>query len=137
MLIPYTAFATNAHASAYRSFGGRPSQPLEAGTNGFPPLLESDDLTKRLITWIRVQPSASLPFNIAWVGINAAPIAQRVHVTNEFLNKGTGEPDQTVKLRKTPVMHGSVRLIVSSQSGVKEWHEVDDLLSAPPETGSS
>jgi predicted phage baseplate assembly protein len=50
-------------------------------------------------------------------------------VSGEVLPLGTGEPDQAVRLTRTPVLPGSVRLTVDAQA----WQETDDLLTAGPE----
>jgi hypothetical protein len=103
--------------------------PLEAGVGDFPPALEDTNLSARLITWIRVHASGAAKANIQWAGINAAPVKQRAHISNERLPAGTGAPDQTAFLSKTPVIADSVRLTVNSDV----WERIDDLLSAGPE----
>ena len=108
--------------------------PLEQGVEEFPPSLEDSKLNDRVITWIRVQASAAVRAKIVWLGINTVPVKQRAHVVNELLPIGTGTPDQVVTLARKPVVPKSVRLVVSSPTGeVKEWKEIDDLLSAGPE----
>jgi Baseplate J-like protein len=107
--------------------------PLEAGVGDLPPALEDTNLSERLITWVRVRPTAAVPARLLWVGINTAPVTQRAHVSNELLPAGTGEPDQSVTLTNTPVVPGSVRLTVTAQGRASGWQETDDLLSAGPE----
>jgi Baseplate J-like protein len=108
--------------------------PLEQGVEEFPPSLEDSKLNDRVITWIRVQASAAVRTKILWLGINTVPVKQRAHVVNELLPNGTGTPDQVITLARKPVVPKSVRLVVSSPTGeVKEWKEIDDLLSAGPE----
>jgi hypothetical protein len=107
--------------------------PLEAGVGDFPPTLEDSKLDGRLLTWLRLKVSAGTGARILWAGINATPVVQRAHVAGEVLPAGTGEPDQTVQLARTPVIPGSVRLTVSSSVGSGEWQQIDDLLAAGPE----
>ena len=107
--------------------------PLEAGVGALPPALEDTNLSERVITWLRIRSSAATRAGLLWVGINAAPVSQRAHVSNELLPAGTGEPDQTVTLANTPVTAGSLRLSVTVQGRTTEWKEIDDLLSAGPE----
>lgn len=107
--------------------------PLESGAADFPPALEDTNLNDRLITWIRVSVSAAAQARLLWAGINAAKVTQRARVTNELLPAGTGAPDQTATLAKTPVLPGSVRITVTTDSGTEEWKEIDDLTAAGPE----
>jgi hypothetical protein len=103
--------------------------PLEAGVGDFPPPLEDTNLSSRLITWIRIHANGVAKANILWAGINATPVKQRAHISNERLPQGNGTPDQVAFLSKTPVIPDSVRLTVNSDV----WKRIDDLLSAGPE----
>ena len=107
--------------------------PLESGVGDLPPALEDTNLSERLVTWLRLRPSAAVPARVLWVGINTAPVSQRAHVSNELLPPGTGEPDQLVTLTNRPVLSGSVRVTVTAQGQTTVWEEIDDLLSAGPE----
>ena len=103
--------------------------PLEPGSGDFPPALEDTTLDDRVVTWLRLRSSSSLPRQLLWAGINAAVVEQRARVFNEVLPDGSGEPDQEVTLSRTPVISGSVRLRVNGE----EWAEIDDLLAAGSE----
>lgn len=105
--------------------------PLEAGVDRFPPALEDTKLNDRVITWLRVNASSAARARLLWVGINCTTVTQRARVAGEFLTTGTSEPDQSAFLSKTPVIAGSVRLMVEGFD--EPWQEVKDLLSAGPE----
>jgi hypothetical protein len=107
--------------------------PLESGVGDLPPALEDTNLSDRLVTWLRIRPTAAVPARVLWVGVNAAPVSQRAHVSNELLPPGTGEPDQIATLANRPVLSGSVRVTVTAQGQTTVWEEIDDLLSAGPE----
>jgi hypothetical protein len=107
--------------------------PLESGAGDFPPALDDSTLEERLITWIRIQSNTAADANLLWAGINAIFVNQRNHVANEALPLGTGEPDQSAALTKTPVIPESVSLTVVTNGTSEEWEEIDDLLSAGPE----
>lgn len=112
-------------------------EPLEAGADDFPPTLEDTKLNERLITWLRLRAtSKAFKFRFLWIGINAAIITQRTRVTNEVLADGTGEPDQTTKLSRAPVVPHSVRLLVTVGNTTEEWQEIDDLLAAGAEVAA-
>lgn len=109
--------------------------PLEAGVRDLPPSLEDNEAQTRIITWLRVRLAKGARANVLWMGINAAMVAQRAHVAAELVGEGNGEPDQVVRLARTPVLPGSVRISVTEPgaSAPATWHEIDDLLSAGPE----
>ncbi len=108
--------------------------PLESGVGEFPPALEDTALENRLITWMRIRASATVRARILWVGINTVFVTQRAHVANELLPNGTGAPDQSAILSRSPIVPESVSLTVTTVNGeTTEWQEIDDLLSAGPE----
>jgi hypothetical protein len=108
--------------------------PLEAGTRDFPPSLENAEQDGRVITWLRLRPTAPLEGGLLWMGINATTVSQRAQVTGEVLPAGTGEPDQTVGLVRRPVLPASVRVLVTEGANPPQaWKEIDDLSAAGPE----
>lgn len=108
--------------------------PLEAGAGDFPPSLEDTTQEDRLVTWLRVKVSAGAQAGLLWAGINAAAVSQRAHVAAETLPEGTGEPDQSVRLARTPVVAGTVVIEITPPGGTPErWREVDDLFAAGSE----
>lgn len=112
-------------------------EPLEAGADDFPPTLEDTKLDERLITWLRITGNeTAVNIRFLWIGINSAMISQRTKVTNEVLPNGTGEPDQTAKLSRSPVVSGSVKMFVTAGKVTEEWFETDDLLAAGSEVSA-
>jgi hypothetical protein len=108
--------------------------PLESGVGALPPSLEDTSLNDRLITWLRIRPSAVTPAQFKWIGINCAPVSQRERISAELLPAGTGEPDQVMKLSHAPVLAKSVKIAVTTKQGVTNtWTEVDDMFLAGPE----
>jgi hypothetical protein len=105
--------------------------PLESGANNFPPALEDTNLSDRVITWLRITSTGAASPRLLWVGLNAVPVVQLAHISDERLPSGTGAPDQVVKLSKTPIIEGSVRLTVNDPK--TPWKVVEDILSAGPE----
>ena len=118
------------------SMGLFSTDPLEEGLGDFPPSLDDDDFNTRLLTWIRIRvaqadtaASSAYKLSLSWAGINAARITQRTEVAAELVGRGSGEPDQVLKLANTPVIPDTVQLTV----GGAQWGRIDDLLAAPPE----
>jgi hypothetical protein len=117
-------------------------EPLTAGVDNRPPSLENTDDGPRLITWVRIRApqvdTTLAPENrassvrLAWLGVNATPVVQRIDVPGERLANGDGTPDQVRRLANAPVIDGSLTLTVN---GV-EWTPIDDLAAAEPELAS-
>jgi hypothetical protein len=129
---PGTVEITLAQASELRLWTNL--DPLEPGVDGFPPALDETTFNDRLITWLRIRPTAAIRTRLLWVGINAVFVNQRAHIANELLPNGTGAPDQVMKVAHAPLVPHSVRLTVTTADGkMSEWQEIDDLLSAGPE----
>jgi hypothetical protein len=108
--------------------------PLEAGVDGLPPAIEDEAVGSRIITWLRISPSAATSARFLWMGINAVPVTQSAQIVNELLPEGTGEPEQTVKLARPPVLPNSVTVTVTTLQGQSDdWQEIDDLGAAGAE----
>ena len=108
--------------------------PLEAGVGGLPPAIDDEKVEARVVTWLRIGPSAATSALFQWMGINTVPVTQRARVSSEVLPAGTGEPDQIVKLALAPVLPETVRVTVTTPQGESsEWQPIDDLSAAPAE----
>ncbi len=109
--------------------------PLEAGVGDLPPSLEDSDLGERLITWLRIAPrqSAGSSLQLRWAGLHALPAIQVQAIQGEALGRGSGAPDQVLRLARAPVVAGSVRLTGVGRDGPLAWREIDDLYAAPAE----
>jgi predicted phage baseplate assembly protein len=114
-------------------------EALTAGVDNRPPSLANTDDQERLVTWIRIRApqiatgvdvsSRQLSIKLAWVGINAASVMQRIDVTAERLSDGNGKPNQQMRLLNRPVIENSFSLFVNGE----RWTEVDDLAIAGSE----
>jgi hypothetical protein len=109
--------------------------PLEPGTDRFPPVLTDENQQARVVTWVCITPSLAAGARFTWVGANATTLTQRVRVSGERLEAGTGAPDQQRTLAHTPVVPGSVSIEVAASDATSTWSQVDDLYAAPGETG--
>ena len=107
--------------------------PLDLGSDKFPPTLDDTALDARVITWLRLVWPDGVASQLAWAGINATTISQRSHVANELLPEGNGEPDQSATLTHPPVLPDSVKLTVTKDGVSEPWQIIDDLLAAGSE----
>lgn len=110
----------------------RGADPVEDGVGSLPPVLADEAQRERLVTWLRLDAPAGSTARLTWAGINAAAVEQRARVGGEAAGTGTGEPDQAVRLARTPVVPGSVVVRV----GGVTWTEVADLLDAAGEVAA-
>lgn len=108
--------------------------PLESGVDALPPAIDDETVAARVITWVRLTPSAPTTTSFLWMGINAVSISQRARVVGELLPAGTGEPDQLVKLALAPVLYDSIEVTVQPPGkAIETWRLIDDLFVAPAE----
>jgi predicted phage baseplate assembly protein len=107
--------------------------PLEAGVDQRPPALDDSADAERVLSWLRVVPSASARARFLWAGVNAVAIDQRIAVVNEVLGEADGRPDQSFTLARAGVVAGSVRVDVLLGGQVQRWNPIDDLMAAGPE----
>jgi hypothetical protein len=107
--------------------------PLEAGVGARPPALEDTADAARLISWLRIVPSASARARFLWAGVNAVPITQRIVVQNELIGEGTGRTDQSLRLARGGVVAGSVTISVIADGKLEDWQAIDDLMAAGAE----
>jgi hypothetical protein len=107
--------------------------PLEAGVGELPPFLEDDRIAERVVTWLKVSAGAAASVRLAWIGINAAQVRQRIDVNAERLAEGDGTPGQRYALARAPVLEGSVRIVGVGGGARREWQPIDDLAAADPE----
>lgn len=117
-------------------------EPMQEGTGNFPPKLEDEAVSQRLVTWLRIRlPQAetetsqagTVQARFSWVGINVSRVTQAVPIVNELLGTGNGEPDQAFALANTPIIQDSIRLEVEDEAGSGNWQLwrlVKDLLAA-------
>jgi hypothetical protein len=102
--------------------------PLEAGVDSLPPAIADQAVDARVITWLRVSPSAATSARFLWMGINAVPVSQSARIVNELLPAGTGEPEQAVNLSRPQVLPNSVKITITTLQGQSDdWQEIDDL----------
>jgi len=104
-------------------------EPLEAGVGNLPPLLADEDISNRLLTWLRIDGLAVGGVRLRWAGMHCVPVTQRTRVARELLAPGDGDVDQQRRLGHGQVLKDSVRLSVGGQS----WTLTDELEAAPAE----
>jgi predicted phage baseplate assembly protein len=109
-----------------------------AGVGDTPPRLDDTGKAERLLAWIRLRPKpgeqvSTLP--LAWIGINAVQIDQRVTLAGRVLGVSTGAPAQVFQLPQGSVDPDSLLIEVEeTERGYQRWYRVEDLaaISADP-----
>lgn len=124
---PTTIQVALPNATSLRGF--QDLEPTDPGVGDLPPDLGDDDLEARLITWLRLQPTVTSDLRLRWAGVNAATVTQGEAISAERLDDGTGMPDQERTLASTPVVEGSLQLLIDGEL----WTPTRELGSAPRE----
>ncbi len=83
--------------------------------------------------WLRctlLESEYEYPPRIEKISLNTAKAVQKKRVPDGLFAKSNGLPDQVFKLPETPVLRGSLKLVVSGE----EWIEVEDFDGSGPES---
>jgi predicted phage baseplate assembly protein len=108
-----------------------------AGVGDAPPRLDDADKAARLIAWLRLRPAPGqqverLP--LAWIGINAVEVDQRVTLAGRVLGVSTGAADQQFQLPAGSVDPATLAIEVEEPGrGYQRWQRVDDLGAVHPD----
>ena len=109
-----------------------------AGVGDAPPRIDDADKATRLLAWIRLRPKpgelvSTLP--LAWIGVNAVQVDQRVTLAGRVLGVSTGATEQVFQLPLGSVDPDSLAIEVEEPGrGYRPWQRVEDLaaISADP-----
>jgi predicted phage baseplate assembly protein len=103
-----------------------------AGVGDAPPRLDDAARAARLVGWLRLRPRPGhtverLP--LAWLGINATEVDQRVTLQGQVIGTSTGAADQGFALPAGSVDPATLVIEVEEPGGrgYQPWHRVDDL----------
>lgn len=86
--------------------------------------------------WFRARIEAGayqLAPSLLAIRTNTVTATQAETIDNEILGGSDGRPDQLVRLANTPVLHGTLQLLVDEGSGLVPWQEVADFLASGPD----
>lgn len=105
------------------------SRSLHAGVGDSPPRIDAPETDERLVTWLRLRPTGGAErIDLAWAGINAVEIDQRVTLRSRVVGQSDGSADQVFPLPRTSVEAESLVLEVEEQGrGYQPWHRIDHL----------
>lgn len=109
-----------------------------AGVGDTPPRLDDAGKAARLLAWIRLRPKPGEPvsaLSLAWIGINAVRIDQRVTLAGHVLGVSNGAASQVFQLPQGSVDPDSLLIEVEEAGrGYQPWQRVEDLaaISADP-----
>ncbi len=107
--------------------------PDVAGTGQLPPTLEDDELSRRVLFWLRAFREVGEQVGpVLWVGANATEVEQLRTAAPEFLGTGTADAGQHASLANRQVQPGSLVLEVE-EGGWVPWREVDGFHASAPD----
>lgn len=103
-----------------------------AGTGDRPPRLDNPETAARLVTWIRLRPTARMArFELSWVGINAVEIDQRQTLRDRVLGTSDGTANPAFALPARSVDPDSLVIEVDEPGlGYRTWRAIEDLALA-------
>jgi predicted phage baseplate assembly protein len=111
----------------------------QAGTGDRPPRLDDPQTAARLVTWIRLRPTAVMHnFELSWVGINAVEIDQRQTLCdggafqgNRIIGVSNGSANPEFALPAQSIDPQSLILEVDEPGqGYRPWQVIEDLALA-------
>lgn len=102
---------------------------LNAGVGDRPPRLDQPDLAARLVTWLRLRPTAELTqLSLSWAGINAVAVDQRQTRRGIVIGTSDGSPRPSFQLPGASVEPDTLEIQVEiPNGGYQPWMRVEDL----------
>jgi predicted phage baseplate assembly protein len=108
-----------------------------AGVGDAPPRLDDVEKAARLIAWLRLRPTPGQQVDrlpLAWIGINAAEVDQRVTLAGRVVGVSTGAADQQFQLPAGSVDPATLQIEVEEPGqGYQPWQRIDDLGAIDPD----
>ncbi len=100
-----------------------------AGTGDRPPRLDDPETAARLVTWIRLRPTAPMTnFELSWVGINAVEIDQQQTLRDRVIGTADGTANPVFALPSQSVDPNSLAIEVDEPGlGYRSWRVIEDL----------
>jgi predicted phage baseplate assembly protein len=108
-----------------------------AGVGDAPPRLDDVEKAARLIAWLRLRPAPGQQVDhlrLAWIGINAVEVDQRVTIAGRVLGASTGAADQQFQLPAGSIDPATLQIEVEEPGrGYRPWQRVEDLGGIHPD----
>jgi len=102
-----------------------------AGVGDTPPRLDDVEKAARLLAWLRLRPAPGQSVDrlpLAWIGINAVAVDQRITYAGRVLGVSTGAADQFFQLPAGSVDAATLAIEVEEPGrGYQPWYRVEDL----------
>lgn len=99
-------------------------------------LMQPGTVDGRLAFWLRVRletPAYEQVPLLRTLRVNTAVARQAETLREEVLGGSTGRRDQVLTLANTPVIPGSLQLVIDEGSGFEPWSQVADLSGSGPD----
>jgi predicted phage baseplate assembly protein len=108
-----------------------------AGVGDAPPRIDDAERAARLVAWLRLRPRPGADvrsLKLAWAGINAVEVDQRVTLRGQVLGASTGQADQEFALPQGSADADTLLIDVEEPGrGWQPWRRVDDLGAISPD----
>ncbi|HEX2828596.1 MAG TPA: putative baseplate assembly protein [Burkholderiales bacterium] len=108
-----------------------------AGVGDVPPRLDDAQKASRLVAWLRLRPAPGQQVNqlkLAWLGVNAVEVDQRVTLGGRVLGVSSGAADQAFQLPERSVDPDTLEIEVEEPGrGYQRWSRVEDLAAIHPD----
>ncbi|MET1254235.1 baseplate J/gp47 family protein [Aliikangiella maris] len=107
-------------------------QDIRAGVGDKPPRIDDEQLSQKLLGWIRLKPSEPThQLAVSWLGINAISIDQLKSYHNIVVGVANGFSDQAFQLPAGSIDKNSLQLEVEENNdGFRPYQQIDLLASA-------
>ena len=101
----------------------------QAGTGDRPPRLDDIETAARLVTWIRLRPTAPMNnFELSWVGINATEIDQRQTLRDRLIGTSDGTANLELALPGQSIDPATLVVEIDEPNqGYRPWQAIEDL----------
>jgi hypothetical protein len=103
---------------------------MDAGVGDAPPRIDDARVAARLVTWLRLRPTAPLQpgtLRLMWVGANAVRVEARRTVGRQQIGKGTGMSGQALAIGLEAVEPASLVVEVEEEEGMRAWRQLPDV----------
>ncbi len=110
-----------------------PEDPRLAGVGDTPPEPPADTGPQRVLCWLRLRAADGERFRLGHLDVNAVEVVAQGVVRGRIVGRGTGQPEQHLRLPHAQIDAGSLALEVSRQGRFERWRPVPHFFGHGPD----